>query len=379
MAARVAIGLALVALIGGSIYFVSKMGGPADVQPVADAGKDAPPAQAPSFELDSAPPEIDFDAIPEVVGEIDGQPVKKDALVAALKEFQNMAAKSSQKFDPEHLQQVKDQILGKIIDSDMFIMQASREGVDLSPEEVDQKFEEWKASFQGEENFSKFLTARNKTPEQMREEVRRGYIIRKLLDTNVISKIVVDDAQAREYYDMYPEKFKKGDRIHASHILAMASDTNNKEARAKAKEKAEAWLAKLKDGADFAELAKSESDDPQSGKNGGDLDFFTREEMVPQFSEAAFALEPGKMSGVVETQFGYHIILVHGKKPAGSIPFEEAKETLKQQMKYSQTNEKIKDYIDKLHQDLNVKVIDADGKLNPVPPLPRRPSMPGHG
>lgn len=100
------------------------------------------------------------------------------------------------------------------------------------------------------------------------------------------------------------------DQVRASHILLMY-DGSMRSSAARAKDEAEAEIARLKSeldgGADFAELAKAHSDCP-SGKGGGDLGSFSRGAMVPAFEEAAFALEPGQTSGVVETDFGYHLI-----------------------------------------------------------------------
>jgi peptidyl-prolyl cis-trans isomerase C len=156
---------------------------------------------------------------------------------------------------------------------------------------------------------------------QLRTNVPR----QKLLEAQWAGKIDVNDAQARAYYDAHPEEFEKQAQVRASHIL-IAPDPNvdPNEGRIAAKQKAEKLLGQIKEGADFAELAKANSDDPVSAAEGGDLDFFGRDQMVKPFEDAAFALEPNQVSDVIETQYGYHIIKVTDRKEASVVPFEEA-------------------------------------------------------
>jgi len=105
----------------------------------------------------------------------------------------------------------------------------------------------------------------------------------------------------------------QGETVTASHILiayagAMRADPNNKRTKAEAEKRAEAILARAKKGEDFAKLADEASDDPSAKMNHGSLGSFTRERMIKPFADAAFALKPGQVSGVVETPFGFHII-----------------------------------------------------------------------
>jgi peptidyl-prolyl cis-trans isomerase D len=98
------------------------------------------------------------------------------------------------------------------------------------------------------------------------------------------------------------------------------------------KAKAEELLKKAKGGADFAELAKANSEDESNAKNGGDLDFFGRGRMVPEFDQVAFALQPGQISDVVKTQYGYHIIKATDKKAASTRSIDEVRQQLTDQL-----------------------------------------------
>lgn len=129
------------------------------------------------------------------------------------------------------------------------------------------------------------------------------------------------EARAREIYLTQPARFSGPARVRASHILVRA-DGND----AAAREKAAELRQKAAGGADFAALAREFSNDPTAKTNGGDLGFFTAEQMDPAFSAAAFALAgPGALSEPVRSRFGWHVIRLHERKPAALRPFDEAK------------------------------------------------------
>ena len=127
--------------------------------------------------------------------------------------------------------------------------------------------------------------------------------------------------KAQKYYADYPLEFEREERVRARHILKRASSPEERNA---AKSAIEAIREKV-NSSNFAEIAKVESEDPMSAKKGGDLDFFGRGQMVPEFEEVAFKLEPGEISEIVESNFGFHLIEVLEREEGGKVPFEEAR------------------------------------------------------
>ena len=111
----------------------------------------------------------------------------------------------------------------------------------------------------------------------------------------------------------------------------------------------------LKNGADFAELAKTESEGP-SGPQGGDLGEFTRGQMVSSFEEIAFSLPEGNISGIVETQFGYHIIKMHKRFPESSVPFEDVKESINSYLMQEKSQTNLTDYIENLKSAAKIRI-----------------------
>ncbi len=140
-------------------------------------------------------------------------------------------------------------------------------------------------------------------------------------------------AQARATYQAKPERFKVDEQVHIRHILIEGKDE-------KAQAKAQELLSALRSGADFAELAKQNSIDKGTADRGGDLGFFTRGRMVPEFESAAFAMKKaGDVSDIVATQFGLHILQLQERRPAGVQPFEEVRDVLVQEIRGKTTQD----------------------------------------
>ncbi|MBU4377061.1 MAG: peptidyl-prolyl cis-trans isomerase [Candidatus Omnitrophica bacterium] len=137
--------------------------------------------------------------------------------------------------------------------------------------------------------------------------------------TDYLGGIEMDDENLKQYYDLHKKEFEHTESVHARHILVEDPD------------KAAEILKKLKGGLDFQKAANEYSKD-STKENGGDLGFFEKGKMIPDFEKAAFSLNPGEISGIVKTQFGYHIIKVEGKRPSYTETFEEAKEKISQRL-----------------------------------------------
>jgi peptidyl-prolyl cis-trans isomerase C len=200
----------------------------------------------------------------------------------------------------------------------------------------------------------------------------------KFLESQWAGKADVNEAQAKAFYDANQTTFERSEEVRASHILVKinSSDPNADPNRVKAaaKDKAGKLLEKIKAGADFAEVAKANSDDPGSAPKGGDLDFFPRGEMEKPFEDAAFALEPNKVSDVVETRFGYHIIKQTGHRPTGVVPFDEIKKELMAQMTDQKRSHFLEGYITSLRD--KAKIVYASQSDAP-PPQPNLEAIPG--
>lgn len=175
----------------------------------------------------------------------------------------------------------------------------------------------------------------------------------RVLSDAMLEKINADnapDAQAleglaRNEYHAHPERYATPESVRVQHILIRGTGDDSQA-------KAAALLDELKHGADFAALAKANSQDPGSAAKGGDLGFFARGKMVPEFEQAAFALQnPGDLSELVKTQFGYHILRLEARRPAGTPDFADVREAIERDMRARVLQDARVSAADKLRRD----------------------------
>jgi len=206
--------------------------------------------------------------------------------------------------------------------------------------------------------------------DEIKQQIRKGMTYQKIVESQRAGKINITEEDAKKYYDENPTQFEVQEQVRASHILIKPdttdSDADPNQAKAEAKAKIQGLLEQIKDGADFAELAKANSDCP-SAAQGGDLNFFSRGNMVPPFEKAAFELEVGKVSDIVETQFGYHIIKVTDHKDASTTSYEQARDNIIKRLTQQKQSELDNKYIESLKAAANI--VYPPGK-EPAPPAP---------
>jgi peptidyl-prolyl cis-trans isomerase D len=179
-----------------------------------------------------------------------------------------------------------------------------------------------------------------------------------LIDIDAMrAKVNIAEADVEKEYKNNEEQYKTPEQVRASHVLLKTEGKDDAAVKAKAEE----ILKQAKSGADFAELARKNSEDEASAKNGGDLDYFGKGRMVPEFDAAVFAMQPGQISDLVKTQYGYHIIKLVDKKPATTRPYPQVRQQLHDQLAYQRAQAQASD----LAQNLE-KQIKSPGDLDKV-------------
>ncbi|WP_035382675.1 SurA N-terminal domain-containing protein [Ferriphaselus sp. R-1] len=181
---------------------------------------------------------------------------------------------------------------------------------------------------------------------QMPEQVRVEFLA--FSDGALQSQVAVAEAEIKQYYDEHQSEFGTPEQRQAAHILISASAQSSAAEKSAAKAKAEAILAQVKQTpAKFAELAKQNSQDPGSAANGGDLGAFGRGAMVKPFEDAAFALKVGEISGLVQSDFGYHIIKLLAIKPSHTATLAEVKGAIEMKLRQQKAGEKFAELAEK--------------------------------
>ena len=184
----------------------------------------------------------------------------------------------------------KKELLDTMIVREIIMQQAKKDGLDKSPE----------------------VAAKM-------EELRQRVIVEAFLKKKIEEQANISDADLRKFYDENKDKFNTSEQVRASHILV------------KSEAEARDILAQIKKGGNFEELAKKYSIDSAKSR-GGDLGWFGKGSMIPDFEKVVFGMKVGDISEIVKTQYGYHIIKLTGKRPAGMRSFDEAKELIKQKL-----------------------------------------------
>jgi peptidyl-prolyl cis-trans isomerase C len=202
-----------------------------------------------------------------------------------------------------------------------------------------------------EKGFDKIAEVKNQMEFYKDNFLANLYIRREVLD-----KISIPEEDLKKYYENHKDEFKTPEMVKVRHILVKMNESAPEKDKKAAKKKAEDILEKIKSGEDFAKLAAEVSDDLGSKQKGGELGFFPRGRMVKPFEDAAFALKPGEVSGLVKTQYGYHIIKLEERKPAGIEPFDDVKKNIRQKLIQDQTKSKVVAFIDKAMKDAKAEV-----------------------
>ena len=231
-------------------------------------------------------------------------------------------------------------------------------GMKADKKTVDERVDYYRKNFVSDEAFNADLAKRGMTADQLRQEIEMGIQAEALFNRRTANLKPATEQEARLFYDNNEDRFVQPERVRASHILLTVNKDETDAARAEKKAEAQRILGELKKGTDFAEAARKYSGCP-SKEQGGDLGYFERGRMVPEFETAAFGLKTGQLSGVVETQFGYHIIKVTDHAKASTVPFDQAKQNIEQYLAQQKKQQALTAYFDSLRSVSKIQFLDS--------------------
>jgi peptidyl-prolyl cis-trans isomerase C len=195
---------------------------------------------------------------------------------------------------------------------------------------------------------SKEKIEKQKDFEERLADLREQLIIESLLKKKIAAESTQTNEDLKQYYEKNKERFKREREINTRHILL------------KTEEEAKQVLNRLVNGEDFVELARQYSIDPNAKSTGGEIGFHPKGSLLPEYEAEAFKLNKiGQVSGIVKTQFGYHIIRLEGVRPPSYVPFDEVKDFIKQQISQEKQKEIIEKYIEDLKKSAKITINDA--------------------
>jgi peptidyl-prolyl cis-trans isomerase C len=229
---------------------------------------------------------------------------------------------------PDAYKQIQQEVADQLIVQELLWQEAQRLDFVVADEYVDTRLQEMKSGFDREMDFLFRIQEGGFTEETFREDIRQQVSVQRMISEGISSGIAVSDEDVEHFYNTNIEQMQKPIEVHARHILITPASTALADHQA-AKAEADAILAEVRDGADFVEIASNRSQGPSAAR-GGDLGYFGPGQMAPAFEQAAFALQPGELSEVVQTQFGYHVIRVEGRRGGEVAPIEETTDQIRE-------------------------------------------------
>ncbi len=269
-------------------------------------------------------------------------------------------------------------VLNQLIVQELLNQEAKERGIKVSKKEVDEAISKIIEKMGGKDQLMEVLKTNKVSVAQFKEDVKTQEKMHKLAKSIVKTKVT--DKDCKDFYDKNIDKFKNPEQVRASHILIEANpyqiqqaiETGSKEklSENEVKSKIEARLNEQKalaerlskelqaDASKFKAYAKKYSADTISAKQGGDLGFFSKERMVPEFSKYAFSAKPNKVSDPVKTQYGYHIIVVTDRRAAGTVPYEKAKSDIKEFLKTENEIKALDDLTNSLKKKSKIEILD---------------------
>ena len=305
------------------ILFVAACKGPAK-----DAANQPPGGPAPAGSGAPAEPVKPVpEKLPDVVARVNGEAVTRSELEEYVR---NLEGRAGGPLPADQRDSVYRGVIDHLVGYKLLLQEAKARKVVVPDAEVDARINQVKQQFPSEDLFMQTLIERKMTLNQIKADARQDIAIGRMIESEIAPRVAVKPEQVEAFYKKNPDQFKQPERVRASHILISVPETADAAAKAQAKSKAGQILKDLKAGKDFAALAKQHSQDPGSAVNGGDLGFFQQGQMVGPFNDVAFSLKPGATSGLVETQFGFHIIRVAEKQPERAVPLDEVRPKLEQ-------------------------------------------------
>jgi peptidyl-prolyl cis-trans isomerase C len=292
-----------------------------------------------------------------IVAKVYGDSITEKQVLVAI----NQLAQRKQ-MPPQQMQQ-KDILLfteavDTLVNMSLLKNEAKAQKLTTDKAKVEETYQGIVKGFPNEAEFKKTLNAQGMTDASLHTAIEENLLNQQVVDAATKNVPAPAPADIQKFYDGNPQYFAKPERVHAAHILLRIPAAATPEKKAELKQRLEGIRADIESKKiTFAEAAAKNSEDPTNAGKGGDLGFFPRGQMVKPFDEAAFTTKPGNLSGIIETQFGYHLINVIELQAAGKATLDESKQNIQTFLVNQAKQAAVEKYIEGLRAKTTVELV----------------------
>ena len=248
----------------------------------------------------------------------------------------------------KNLPKLREKATEQAIGAKLLLDESSRLDIPVTTADIDAEIAKVTEQVGGEENFKKALEAQGVTLEVFRKELEKGAKVNKLVEKACSTVSDPNDDEVAAFYEAHKSEYVEPERVLCQHILVKGSDD-------KALDKIKEIRERIVNGGDFAAEAKAHSDCP-SGQEGGSLGWFGRGMMVPEFDKAAFEMKKGEISGVISTEFGYHIIYKADQKGGGELTLVDVHDQIKDLLRHEARGRAMDQFVADLRAKAEIKI-----------------------
>ena len=293
----------------------------------------------------------------KVVAKVNGDTITRSELNAAVQGLRMQFAQQGRTIPPAELGKFERDVLEEMVSRELLLQQAKKQELKGLDSEVDKEMSGIEEQVGGKEALAGKLKEAGFSLEDYRQRVKENLMVQKTVRNVVDEKVKVSEKDIEEFYNQNKEHAKRPEMAKVRHILIRVPPQASEAERAAKKTQIEAIRDQLKKGGDFAKLAKEHSEDPGSKERGGDLGEFPAGVMVPEFDAVAFSLEPGKISDVVSTQFGFHVLEVISRTEGKDLTLPELHDDIEERLKQEKGASVARDYVTDLRKSAKVEIL----------------------
>ncbi len=295
-----------------------------------------------------------------IVARVDSEPITERDVY---QEIDSIASRVKDQLSPAQFAQRRTLLfshgLDRCIDNILLDQAAEEEGIKIDEQALKEQVQSIREAngIDTDEKYQAFLKAQDLSEKEFLNILRRQMLRGKILDAHTPEADEPSEEDVSDFYEKNPNYFIEDERVRASHILLKVEPDTPEQSKLQIKQKLADIKTNIEEGkTTFEEAAKENSDCPSKAR-GGDLGYFKKGQMVPEFEKVAFTMDPGAISDVFETQFGYHLVKVTDHSEEHKLPLDEVSDKIKQYLEQQDRQEKIVAYLKSLRDDAEIETL----------------------